>query len=135
MIDITFLGTSSMQPTKQRNHSGIVLSYKQENILLDCGEGTQRQMRIAGIKPAKITRICISHWHGDHVFGLPGLMSTMGADKPDKVLPIYGPPGTKKYLEFLFKSFAGKDIIEYTAHEMTSGLLYENDDFALKQRR
>lgn len=134
MIDITFLGTSSMQPTKQRNHSGIVLSYKQENILLDCGEGTQRQMRIAGIKPAKITRVCISHWHGDHVFGLPGLMSTMGADKPDKVLPIYGPPGTKKYLEFLFKSFAGKDIIEYTAHEMTSGLLYENEDFALEAK-
>ncbi len=132
MINITFLGTSSMQPTKQRNHSGIVLSYKQENILLDCGEGTQRQMRIAGIKPAKITRVCLSHWHGDHVFGLPGLMSTMGADKPDKCLQIYGPPGTTKYLEHLFKSFACKDIIEYEAHEITSGVMYENDDFILE---
>lgn len=134
MIEITFLGTSSMQPTKQRNHSGIVLSYQKENILLDCGEGTQRQMRITGIKPAKITRICLSHWHGDHVFGLPGLMSTMGADKPDKTLHIYGPPGTARYIEYLFKSFARKDIIEYTVHEATSGILYQDDDFVLEAR-
>ena len=61
MIDITFLGTSCMQPTKNRNHPSFLLHYKEENILFDCGENIQRQMRIAGIKPAKITRILISH--------------------------------------------------------------------------
>ncbi len=132
MIQITFLGTGSMMPTKQRNHSAIMLSYKTENILMDCGEGTQRQMRIAGIKPAKITRLLISHWHGDHVFGIPGLMSSMGADNPEMKLRIYGPVGTKKYLENLWKSFAGKNIIEHEVQEVKKGKIYENDDFILE---
>ncbi len=132
MIEITFLGTGSMMPTKQRNHSAIVLSYKTENILMDCGEGTQRQMRIAGLKPAKINRLLISHWHGDHVFGIPGLMSSMGADKAETKLIIYGPAGTKKYLENLWKSFAGKNIIEYEVHEVKKGKIYENDDFLIE---
>jgi ribonuclease Z len=135
MIEAVFLGTGSMQPTKVRNHSGILLTYKNENILLDCGEGTQRQMRIAGIKPAKISKILISHWHGDHVFGIPGLLSTMGADKPDKTIQIYGPPGTKNYLEYMFKSFAKKDIIEFTVHEVKSGVIFENEDFQLEAQK
>ena len=132
MIEITFLGTGSMQPTKLRNHSAILLSYNTENILMDCGEGTQRQMRVAGIKPAKITRIFLSHWHGDHVFGLPGLLSTMGADKPDKKLFIYGPPGTKKYLEWMLKGFACKDIIDFEVQEVHKGVFYEGEDFILE---
>ena len=132
MVEITFLGTSSMQPTKKRNHSGLLLTYKSENILLDCGEGTQRQMRIAGIKPAKITRLLISHWHGDHVFGIPGLMSTMGADQYAKKLVIYGPKGTHQYLKNLWKSFAAKNIIEHVVHEVSTGKFFENDDFILE---
>lgn len=132
MIEITFLGTGSMMPTKQRNHSAIVLSYKTENILMDCGEGTQRQMRIAGLKPAKITRLLITHWHGDHVFGIPGLMSSMGADKAGTKLMIYGPVGTQHYLDHLWKSFAGKDIIEYEVKEVKKGKIYENDDFLIE---
>ena len=132
MVNITFLGTSCMQPTKTRNHSGILLSYDNENILMDCGEGIQRQMRITGIKPAKITRLLISHWHGDHVFGIPGLLSSMGADQFAKKLNIDGPKGTKKYLTNLFKSFAAKSIIEYQVKEVVSGIFFENDDFKLE---
>ncbi len=121
-----------MQPTKMRGHSGILLSYKAENILFDCGENIQRQMRIAGIKPAKVTRLCISHWHGDHVFGIPGLLSSMGADKSESVLEIYGPLGTKQYLEYMVKSFAAKDIIPFVVHEVKSGIIFENDDFVLE---
>lgn len=132
MIEIIFLGTGCMQPTKTRNHSGILLSYKGENILFDCGEGIQRQMRIAGIKPAKITKLLISHWHGDHVFGIPGLMSSMGADKTGALLKIYGPPGTKKYLSYLFKSFAAKEIIDYEVKEIKPGVFFENEEFALE---
>ena len=131
MIEITFLGTGCMQPTKNRNHSAIVLSYGKENILLDCGEGTQRQMRIAGIKPAKITRIFLSHWHGDHVFGLPGLLSTAGADKPDTIIHIYGPKGTKKFLENINTWFAAKELANYEAHEITAGKFYEGEEFFL----
>ncbi len=131
MINITFLGTGCMQPTKTRNHAGVLLTYKGENILFDCGEGIQRQMRIAGVKPAKITRLCISHWHGDHVFGIPGLLSSMGADQFAKKLHIYGPKGTKKYFEHMFKFFAAKDIIEHEVHEVKNGIIFENDEFSI----
>ena len=132
MITITFLGTSCMQPTKKRNHPGILLQFNTEQILLDCGENIQRQMRIAGIKPAKTTKLLISHWHGDHVFGIPGVMSSMETDEYAKKLKIYGPKGTKKYLEHLFKSFAAKDIIPYEVKEVSSGVIFENDEFILE---
>ncbi|MBI2151845.1 ribonuclease Z [Candidatus Woesearchaeota archaeon] len=132
MVEITFLGTSCMQPTKKRNHSGIMLAYKTENILMDCGEGIQRQMRQTGIKPAKITRLLISHWHGDHVFGIPGLMSAMGADQYAKKLYIYGPKGTKKYFEHLFQSFAAKGIVEHEIKEVEPGIFLETEDFYLE---
>ena len=121
-----------MQPTKDRNHSGFLLKYKTENILFDCGENIQRQMRIAGVKPAKITRLLISHWHGDHVFGIPGLMSSMGADQFAKKLYIYGPKGSEKYLKNMFNSFAAKDIIEYEIKEINEGKIFENDEFILE---
>jgi len=121
-----------MQPTKTRNHSGFLLSYKNENILFDCGEGTQRQMKIAGLKPAKTTRLLISHWHGDHVFGVPGLLSSMGADQFAKKLYIYGPKGSKKYLEHMLKSFDSKDIIDFEIKEVSKGIFFESDDFLLE---
>ena len=132
MIEILFLGTGCMQPTKTRNHAGVLLTFGKENILFDCGEGIQRQMRIAGVKPAKITRLCISHWHGDHVFGIPGLLSSMGADKSESKLHIYGPKGTKVYLSHMLKSFAAKDIINHEVHEVSKGEFYSNDEFSLE---
>lgn len=136
MIEITFLGTGCMQPTKNRNHAGVLLSFQKENILFDCGEGIQRQMRIAGVKPAKITRLCITHWHGDHVFGIPGLLSSMGADRSgqdeERVLHIYCPKGSKTYISHLFKSFAAKNIIPYEVHEVKSGKLLETEEFVLE---
>ena len=62
-IKITFLGTSDAIPTAKRNHSAILLNYKEENILIDCGEGTQRQFRKAELNPCKISRLLITHWH------------------------------------------------------------------------
>ncbi|MFH1276657.1 MAG: ribonuclease Z [Candidatus Woesearchaeota archaeon] len=132
MTEIQFLGTSCMQPTKDRNHSGVLLSFKGENILFDCGEGIQRQMRLAGIKPAKITKLCISHWHGDHVFGIPGLLSAMGADQFSKKLQIYGPKGTKKYFEHMFQSFTAKGIVAHEIYEVSPGTFFENDEFKLE---
>lgn len=121
-----------MKPTKKRNHSGILLNYKSENILFDCGEGIQRQMKLAGIKPGKTTRLCVSHWHGDHALGIPGLISTMGADQFAKKLHIYGPKGSKKYMEYMLKAFFSSGVIDFEVHEITkSGTFFENDDFKL----
>jgi ribonuclease Z len=132
MIEVIFLGTSCMQPTKERNHNGILIKYKDEHILMDCGEGIQRQMRFAGIKPAKITKLLISHWHGDHVLGIPGLMSAMGADQYAKKLDIYGPKGSKEYFKHMFKFFDAKSIIDYNVIEVEKGDFFENEDFILE---
>jgi ribonuclease Z len=118
MVEITILGTACMQPTKERNHVGILLSRGTEKILFDCGENIQRQLRIAGIKPAKITKIFISHWHGDHTLGLPGLMYSMAADQFAKKLKIYGPPGTKKNLKLILKAFANEKPVEHEVFEL-----------------
>jgi ribonuclease Z len=134
MIEITILGTACMQPTKERNHIGILLSYKNENILFDCGENIQRQLRIAGIKPAKITKLFISHWHGDHVLGIPGLMNSMGADQSSKTLKIYGPKGTKKYIEYMLKAFLSGNVVNHEIFELNSEKI-RFDDFYIESKK
>ncbi len=122
-----FLGTSCMVPTKERNHTSIYLNYKSEGILVDCGEGTQRQLKIAGIKPTKITKIFITHWHGDHVLGLPGLLQTLNASNYENQLDIYGPKGSKKFFEFMFKAFSFKINFQHTINEIKKGSLELKD--------
>jgi ribonuclease Z len=107
-----------MVPTKERNHQSIFIPYKDEGILIDCGEGTQRQLKIANIKPTKITRILISHWHGDHVLGLPGLLQTLNASEYEKKLYIYGPIGTIRNFELMLKAFSFNVAFEYVVKEI-----------------
>jgi ribonuclease Z len=113
-----FLGTSGTQPTRERNPSAILVRHKSENILIDCGEGTQIQLWKAGLSPTKITKILISHWHGDHVLGIPGLIMTLGNLEYSKTLEIYGPEGTKKFMRNLSKSFIIKDKIKIKIKEI-----------------
>lgn len=131
-MKITFLGTGSMIPTKERNHISILLRYKDENILIDCGEGTQRQLRFANISSTKITKILITHWHGDHILGLPGIISSMGASQYNKTLEIYGPKNSKKYFQNLMSGFAQQTNIKLNLKETSSGIFFENNDFKLK---
>ena len=131
-MEIIFLGTSSMVPTKERNQSAVLISYKIHGILIDCGEGTQRQLKLAGIPVTKITKILITHWHGDHTFGLPGLISTMGASNYNKTLEIYGPKGTKKKIENMFNAFVFDRRIELKIIEIEQGKFFENDEFCFK---
>ena len=107
-----------MVPTKDRNHIGIFIEYRGECILVDCGEGIQRQFKHVDIKPTKITKIFITHWHGDHVLGLPGLLQTLNKSDYDKKLQIYGPKGTKKSLEYMFKAFSFNLDFEYSIKEI-----------------
>jgi ribonuclease Z len=130
-MDITFLGTTCMVPTKERNPVANFISYEEEGILVDCGEGTQRQMRIAGIKPTKVTIILISHWHGDHVIGLPGLIQTLGASEYSRTLNIYGPPGTKDHFNAMFDAFVFDNKIEMEVHEIKEGVFLKKQDFQI----
>jgi ribonuclease Z len=133
MISVTFLGTSAHIPLVSRSHPAFLLSYEGENILVDCGEGTQRQFRIAKINPCKITRILITHLHGDHVFGLPGLLSTLNLNGYNKTLFVYGPKGIKQFFCDLVKVFRLNLNYKIEIHEV-SGRFFETSDFYLESK-
>ncbi len=132
-IKLVFLGTGSAVPTAKRNHPAVLLQYKDENILVDCGEGTQRQFRIAKLNPCKLTRILITHWHGDHVLGLPGLLQTLALNGYNKTLKIYGPSGTKKMMELYIGLFAHKGKkFKIEICEIGRGKFVDEDDFFIE---
>jgi ribonuclease Z len=130
-MEIIFLGTACMQPTKERNHPGVLLVRKGEGILFDCGEGIQRQLKVAGIKPTIISKILITHWHGDHVLGLPGLLQTISASGYSGNLEVYGPKGTKKRIALMKETFASKELIPFSVKEVSKGKICEEDEYAL----
>ncbi len=95
------LGTSSGKPTLKRNVSALAMAREGEWLLFDCGEGTQTQIIRAGLSPNRLAAIFITHLHGDHFNGLPGLLSTMGMDGRERPLTLVGPPGVREYLDTL----------------------------------
>ncbi len=132
-ININFLGTGAVVPTARRNHPAVLLTYKNENILFDCGEGTQRQFRKAKINPCKLTKIIISHWHADHVLGLPGLLQTLALNGYNRKLVIYGPRGTKKMMRLYMDLFVGRgDKIDLDVKEISAGVFFEGEEFFLE---
>lgn len=133
-VKLTFLGTSDQIPSKKRNHSAMLLTYDGENILIDCGEGTQRQFRRANINMCKITRILITHWHGDHVFGLPGLLSSLALSGYRKTLCIYGPKGTKEFMRNLLSVFRFTKSYPIEVHEIGTGKFLDMKDFYIEAK-
>lgn len=101
MVQLTFLGTSAGKPTKERNVSAVGLEFPQDDkwYLFDCGEATQHQMMRSRLSSGKLGTIFITHMHGDHYFGLPGLLSSKKLDTAFRPLSIYGPRGIKRFLE------------------------------------
>ena len=134
-MEIVFLGTGGTVPTKDRNTSAIFISYGSEGILVDCGEGTQRQMKLAGIKPTKVTKILITHWHGDHLFGLPGLIATLGLSEYEKTLEIYGPKGTSKNIRNMFNAFVFDTKAKIKLVEVDEGVFFKNKYFKLESKK
>ena len=104
----TFLGTAAMVPTKERNHPSLLLEHEGVGILFDVGEGTQRQLRIAGIPPTRIHIICLSHWHGDHALGLMGLLQTMAASNTTHEVTLIGPVGSSEKLDLLERVYPAR---------------------------
>ena len=89
--ELVVLGTASQAPTRSRNHNGYFLRWDDEGLLFDPGEGTQRQMLFAGVTASQVTRICITHFHGDHCLGLPGVLQRMSLDQVAHVVEVCYP--------------------------------------------
>jgi ribonuclease Z len=131
MNEIIFLGTSSMAPTKERNQPSVIIRHGGEIHMLDCGEGTQKQMKHAKISPAKIKNIYISHWHGDHVIGLPGLLQTLAANEYTGRLSIFGPEGTKTKFALLMEIFPFENTVETIVSDIKTGIIFETSDYLI----
>ncbi|MFH1751375.1 MAG: ribonuclease Z [archaeon] len=132
-MNITFLGTSSSAPTKNRNLSGTIVSFKGKNYLFDCGEGTQQQLMKAKVSYMKINEVFLSHLHGDHVFGLPGLLASMNLHKRDFTLTIFGPKGTKNLMKTISKLNERKLLFEVIVKEVEkSGKVFEDENVLVK---
>ena len=133
-MNITFLGTSSGVPTLKRNVSSLALKLSQsaEVWLFDCGEGTQHQIMKSNIKSSHIKKIFITHMHGDHIYGLPGLLATLGLSGNSDGIEIYGPSELKSFVISALKSSYCKlsfplrfiNVEEYSEQKK---LLFESD--------
>ena len=128
-LEITFLGTGSAVPLPNRMHPGIHIRYGGYRFLWDCGEGTQVQIRKAKLSPLKISHIFITHWHGDHFFGLPGVIQSMNLDGREKPLVVFGPEGVDEFMpKILGLGYYDKKYeVEYW--ESKPGVVWETDEF------
>lgn len=99
--ELVVLGTASQAPTRHRNHNGYLLRWDGEGILFDPGEGTQRQMLFAGVTASQITRICVTHFHGDHCLGLPGVLQRMSLDQVPHVVDVHYPAANRDLFDRL----------------------------------
>ncbi|OKH40485.1 ribonuclease Z [[Phormidium ambiguum] IAM M-71] len=133
-MQITFFGTSSGVPTRSRNVSSVALRLPQraEVWLFDCGEGTQHQLLHSELKISQITRIFITHTHGDHIFGLMGLLATYGlAGNPTKI-DVYGPPGLNDYIKACQRYSFTHFSYPLKVHTVEPGIVYEDDEYIVK---
>jgi ribonuclease Z len=99
--ELVVLGTASQAPTRTRNHNGYFLRWDDEGLLFDPGEGTQRQMLFAGVTASQITRVCVTHFHGDHCLGLPGVLQRMSLDRVAHEVQAYYPAVSQEVFERL----------------------------------
>src|SRR3954447_7971972 len=107
--ELVVLGTASQAPTKARNHNGYLLRWDGEGILFDPGEGTQRQLLHAGVAAGDITRICLTHFHGDHCLGLPGVVQRLSLDRVGHPVAAHYPASGQEFFDRLRHASAFHD--------------------------
>jgi ribonuclease Z len=134
--ELVVLGTASQMPTRRRNHNGYLLLWDDEGILVDPGEGTQRQLVLSGVRSTRITRICLTHLHGDHCLGLPGVvarLSQLGVRHPVHLhFPVSGLP----YVERLLTSSIIDLRLDLVLDPVPGpGVVVERDGFRLSAER
>jgi ribonuclease Z len=114
--ELVVLGTASQAPTRYRNHNGYFLRWDDAGILFDPGEGTQRQMLLAGVRSSAITKLCITHFHGDHCLGLPGVVQRLSLDAVAHPVDLYYPAGGEPYVDRLLHASIFERRVELRRH-------------------
>jgi ribonuclease Z len=130
---VTFLGTAGSVPTPKRSLPAVLVQREGEQIMFDCGEGVQRQMIKARAGFHKKMKIFITHMHGDHVLGLPGLLQTMALLDREKKLDVYGPPRMKRFLEGVKETVQFVLTFPVEIHEVIeAGVVCEEDEYIVR---
>lgn len=129
-MQLTFLGTGAGIPAKERNVSALVLTFlnRNQSWLFDCGEGTQHQFIRSGLKSSKIEKIFITHLHGDHLFGLPGLLTSRSMSGLSQPLTLYGPKGIREYIAVSLSLSASRLCFSLEIIELTPGLCIQAEN-------
>lgn len=134
-LSVHFLGTSGSWPTADRNVAATVVKRGGDILLFDCGEGTQRQFQQSGLSYMATQKIFLSHLHGDHVFGLPGLLKTMQLNERTSPLQIYGPRGLGELMEVLGRIANVKGQFDVQWQEVRDGETIPGDGYRVEARK
>jgi len=137
-LDLFFLGTGAGMPAKLRNVTSIALKLLEERgavWLFDVGEATQHQILHTSIKPRRIEKIFITHLHGDHIYGLPGLLSSRSFQGGETEVTVYGPKGIKEYIQVSLS--LSQTYLKYplSVIEISEGIIFEDEQFTVEARR
>jgi ribonuclease Z len=135
-LELTFLGTGAAAPTLARNVSGLALRLTErgEIWLFDCGEGTQHQFMRSGLRLSRVRRIFISHLHGDHVYGLPGLLASRSQVVADRPIDLYGPPGLRAFVASWLPTGYSEVEGGVTVHQPRPGLVCVDGELSVHCR-
>jgi len=134
-MEIVFLGTGGSFPSPQRGVSSIAVKVNGDVVLFDCGEGTQRQLMLSPLSFMHITKIFITHFHGDHYLGLPGLLQTMALNGRTKDLEVFGPKGTEKLVTILEQISYYSRTYDLVLHELKDGQTEHFEGFSVTAHR
>ncbi|SEG86182.1 RNAse Z [Actinacidiphila yanglinensis] len=134
--ELVVLGTASQVPTRQRNHNGYLLRWDREGILFDPGEGTQRQMTHAGVTSHDLTRICVTHFHGDHSLGVAGVVQRINLDRVPHPITAHYPASGQRYFDRLRHATAYYESVELREQPVDAdGPIATGAGFTLSARR
>jgi ribonuclease Z len=118
--ELVVLGTASQAPTRERNHNGYLLRWDGEGLLFDPGEGTQRQMLRAGVSAGDVTRICVTHFHGDHCLGIPGVVQRLSLDRVTHPVVAHYPASGAEFFARLRRASAFHETADLREHPVTA---------------
>jgi ribonuclease Z len=129
---VVFLGTGAALPTPERRTSATALLYEGEMLLFDCGEGTQLQIRKAGLRHGRLSRIFITHMHGDHVIGIMGLLMTMELSGRERPIDLYGPPALADYVTTSTRLLSTGFSYPIIFHDARAGVICQTDTYTVE---